>query len=124
MDCKGDLAHKSAECARRLRLWERANAMLFSAILRILDQSEIQSKNVVKNVESGFEAEMTAAAEKISGLEKIEMAIANAADLVKPLNFEPQTTDKRSAGPGLEELLRIITKFQKSNQKRVVDFFE
>ena len=98
--------------------------MLFSAILRILDQSQIQSKKVVKNVESGFEAEMTAAAERISGLETIELAIANAADLVKPLNFDPQAPDKPQVGQGLEELLRIITKFQKSNQKRVVDFFE
>jgi len=98
--------------------------MLFSAILRILDQSQIQSKKVVKNVESGFEAEMTAAAEKISGLEKIELAIANAADLVKPSKLEPQAPEKPPSGQGLEELLRSITKFQKSNQKRVVDFFE
>ena len=98
--------------------------MLFSAILRILDQSQIQSKKVVKNVESGFEAEMTAAAEKISGLETIELAIANAADLVKPSKLEPQAPEKPPSGQGLEELLRSITKFQKSNQKRVVDFFE
>jgi hypothetical protein len=98
--------------------------MLFSAILRILDQSQIQSKKVVKNVESGFEAEMAAAAEKITGLEKIELAIANAADLVKPSKLEPQSPEKPPAGQGLEELLRSITKFQKSNQKRVVDFFE
>jgi hypothetical protein len=83
----GDLAHKSAECAGRLRLWESPNVMLLPAILQILDQSQIQSKKAVKNVESGFEAEMT-------------------------------------ARQSLEELLRIITKFQKSNQKRVVDVFE
>jgi hypothetical protein len=97
--------------------------MLLPSILRILDQSQIQSK-VVKSVESGFKGEMTAAAEGISGLEKIESAIANAAELVKPLNLEPARPEKPPAGQGLEELLRIITKFQKSNQKRVVDFFE
>ena len=61
---------------------------------------------------------------RISGLEKIELAIANAADLVKPSKLEPQAPEKAPPVQGLEELLRSITKFQKSNQKRVVDFFE
>ena len=98
--------------------------MLLPSILQILDQSQIQSKKVVKNVESGFEAEMSVAIEGIPGLEKIESAIANAADLAKPPNLEPRPPEKPPARQDLEELLRIINKFQKSNQKRVVDVFE
>jgi hypothetical protein len=105
-------------------LWERLKAMLLPAILQILDQSQIQSKKAVKNVESGFEAAMTTAAEGMSSLKKIEVTIASAADLVKPLNLEAPYSGRPHAGQGLEELLRIVNKFQKSNQKRVVDFFE
>ena len=99
--------------------------MLFPAILQILDQSQIQSKKAVKNVESGFEAEMSAAVVGISGAEKIELAIANAANPAGPaLNLDTHSSEKPAARQSLEELLRIITKFQKSNQKRVVDVFE
>jgi len=97
--------------------------MLLPSILRILDQGQIQSK-VVRSVESGFKAEMAAAIERGPGLEKKEPSIASAADAPKPLNLASPSTEKPAAGKGLEELLRIITKFEKSNQKRVVDFFE
>jgi hypothetical protein len=67
---------------------------------------------------------MTAAAEGISGLEKTESTIGNADDLVRPVNLEPAVPEKPLSGQSLGELLRILTKFEKSNQKRVVDFFE
>jgi len=97
--------------------------MLLPSILRILNHSQVQSK-AVKSVESGFKEELSAAAEGSSGLDKIELAIANAADALKPLNLRDSGPDNPQAGQGLEELLRIITKFEESNQKRVVDVFE
>ena len=98
--------------------------MLLPAVLQILDQSQTQSKKAVKNVESGFKAEMTAAAEGISGTENIELAGPKAADFAKPSDLDTQTPEPLSARQSLEELLRSITRFQKSNQKRVVDVFE
>ncbi len=99
--------------------------MLFPAILQILDQSQIQSKKAVKNVESGFEAEMTAAMEGISGVEKTGLAMGNASIPAEPsLNPDTHVPEKPAARQSLEELLRIITKFQKSSQKPVVDVFE
>ena len=97
--------------------------MLLPSILQILGENHVQSK-VVKTIESGFKAELGSAIEGISGLEKIEAEIANAADLAKPPNLESSFAEKPPPGQNLEELLRIITKFQKPNQKRVVDFFE
>lgn len=78
-------------------------------------------------MESGFKSEMQAASEGISGGEKTESAGANAADHAEPSKFSALDTpfpEKPVARQNLEELLRIITKFQKSNQKRVVDVFE
>jgi len=59
-----------------------------------------------------------------SGLEKIEMEIATAAELAKPSTENPPIPGNPSGGPFLEELLRAITKFEKSDQSRVVDVFE
>jgi hypothetical protein len=97
--------------------------MLLPSILRILDQHQIQPK-IVEKPKTEFKAELTAAAEGISGLEKIELEIANAAELLKPQNSGSQSPDKPAAASSLEELLRAITKFEKSNQSRVVDVFE
>jgi hypothetical protein len=97
--------------------------MLLPSILHILDQRQIQPK-IVEKTKPGFGTELTAAAEAIAGLEKIELEVANDVDLVKPVNSEPQPLDKPMAASSLEELLRIITKFEKSNQSRVVDVFE
>jgi hypothetical protein len=44
--------------------------------------------------------------------------------LVKPFGLEPPPPETPQARQGLEELLRTITRFQKPNQKRVVDVFE
>jgi hypothetical protein len=57
-------------------------------------------------------------------LGKIEADIAAAAELLKPPDSEPFHPEKPLKGSGLAELLRSITKFEKSNQSRVVDFFE
>ena len=98
--------------------------MLLPAILQILDKSQVQSKRVVQNVESGFAAEMTAAADGMFDPEKTDSSSKCAADTVKPLNLDPPAPEAPQARQGLEELLRTITKFQKPNQKRVVDVFE
>jgi hypothetical protein len=98
--------------------------MLLPSILRILDQSQVQSKKVIQNVESGFEAELSAAAEEETETRGTGPASAGALDSPKPLNLNTPHPAKPPAGHSLEELLRIITKFQKANQKRVVDVFE
>jgi hypothetical protein len=98
--------------------------MLLPSILQILGENSVQS-TIVKSVESGFKAELGAAIEGISGSDKIEAEITNAAaDLAKPSLLEQSLPEKPPPVQNLDELLRIITKFQKPNQKRVVDVFE
>ena len=97
--------------------------MLTPSILRILNQPQLQTK-IVERAETGFQAELMAAERQLSGLEKIESEIAAAAELVKPHAADPQHPGIPKQRPGLAELLRTITKFQKSNEPRVVDFFE
>ena len=97
--------------------------MLIPSILWNLDQPQLQTK-IVEKAESGFQAELTAAGKQLSGLEKAEAEIEAAAEPVKPLDLEPPHSEKPLNGSGLAELLRTITKFEKSNQSRVVDFFE
>ncbi len=97
--------------------------MLTPSILRILNQPQQQTKTVEK-AESGFQAELMAAERQLSGLAKIESEIAAAAELVKPRDAVSQHPEVSPQNPGLAELLRTITKFEKSNESRVVDFFE
>ena len=98
--------------------------MLLSSILRMLDQYQAQPKVAEKTNVSAekFELEMAAIAEEASSLQKIEMEIAAAAELLKPLGPNPERTPP--AGPSLEELIRAVTKFEKSEESRVVDVFE
>jgi hypothetical protein len=97
--------------------------MLIPSILRILNQPQLQSK-VVEKAEGGFQVELMAAERQLSGLERIESEIAAAAELVKPRETDPRHPGIPRQSPNLAELLRTITKFQKSNESRVVDFFE
>ena len=97
--------------------------MLLPSILRILDLHLIQPK-IVEKPNAEFRAELAAAEEEMSRLEKSEAETANTAELLKTQNSEPQSPDKPAASPNMEELLRTITKFEKSNQSRVVDVFE
>jgi hypothetical protein len=97
--------------------------MLLPSILRLLADNHVQ-RTVVKSVESGFKAEMDAAVEGISGPGRIESELADEVISLKPKDLESSHTEKLSTGQSLEELLRIINKFQKPNPKRVVDFFE
>lgn len=97
--------------------------MLIPTILRILDQPQLQTK-IVEKAETGFHAELLAAKQQLSGLETIESEISAAAELVNPLNAELQHPGMPLKRAGLAELLQAITKFEKSNESRVVDFFE
>jgi hypothetical protein len=97
--------------------------MLLPTILRILDQNQIQPK-VVEKPKPGFAAELSAAVEEIAGLEENNPELTGTAESVSPANLERQTPEKLKAASNLEELLKIITKFEKSNQSRVVDVFE
>ncbi len=90
----------------------------------MLGQYQMQPKAVEKTEVSPekFELQMAAIAEEASSLQKIEMEIAAAADLLKPPGPNPMGTPP--AGPSLEELIRAVTKFEKSEESRVVDVFE
>ncbi len=99
--------------------------MLLSSILRILDQYQEQPKVVEKtNANVGkFELGMASSPEESSGLHKIEKEIAAAAELLRPSTPHP-AAGTPPAGPNLEELIRAVTKFEKSEESRVVDVFE
>jgi hypothetical protein len=97
--------------------------MLIPSILRILGQPQLQTK-IVEKVESGFQAELSTAQKQLSALDKIKAEITTAAELVKPLDTDPASPGNPSKSPEMAELLRTITKFEKSSQSRVVDFFE
>ncbi len=62
--------------------------------------------------------------EGTSGLQKIEVEIAAAAELVKPSEGAAQPAPGRVTSPFMEELLRAITKFEQPEESRVVDVFE
>jgi hypothetical protein len=97
--------------------------MLLSSILQILDQNQVQPR-VVEKPKPGFEAELSAAVKGMAGLEENSPELAGTVEFVNPANFECQSPEKLKAASNLEELLKIITKFEKSNQSRVVDVFE
>jgi len=94
--------------------------MLLSSILRILDQNPQHLNDAApQNVKAPAASEAEG-----SSLQKIELELAAAADLVKPSETPHQPAGASPAGPFLEELLRAITKFEKPEDSRVVDFFE
>ena len=93
--------------------------MLLPSIVKILDQNQAQ----LKAAEQAKVKPPAAKQEDGSSLQKIEIEIAAAAELVKPSDITPNAGPS-STGPFLEELLRAITKFEKADQSRVVDVFE
>lgn len=93
--------------------------MLLPSILRMLDQNDTQ----LRIAESKTRVPLPKL-EEASGLQKIELEIAAAAELVKPSGVTAQPSSAASPSPFMEELLRAITKFEKSEQSRVVDVFE
>jgi hypothetical protein len=98
--------------------------MLLSSILRFLDQDPEQQKGSTNLQIEALEGEEAAPAGKTSGLKKIEMEIAAAAGLLRPSNLMPDSEMPPPAGPSLEELIRAVSKFEESQQSRVVDVFE
>lgn len=92
--------------------------MLLPLILRMFDQNHAQQKPA----EQPRAAEQVPKSQEASGLKSIELEIAAAAELAKAPAAAP--TSVSSAGPFLEELLRAINKFEKTDQSRVVDVFE
>jgi hypothetical protein len=98
---------------------EHSEAMLLSSILRILVQNQPQ----LSPSETSKHPKIPPKTDEASSLQKIENEIAAAAELLKPSGVEAQTGNPQP-GPFLEELRRAITKFEKSDQSRVVDVFE
>ena len=92
--------------------------MLLPSILRILDQNDPQW-----NVAEPKPRIPARQPEGSSGLQKIEVEIAAAAELVKAPDATTQPA-ARSTGPFVEELLRAITKLEQPEKSRVVDVFE
>jgi hypothetical protein len=110
-------------------------AMLISSILQILDQQSFQPKATKKAFEMAAEnaaaqfripnqAATTEVAEESSGLHKIELEIAAAAGLLRPLSLEHPLPAAAHPGPSAEELIRAITKFERPHRSRFVDVFE
>ena len=98
--------------------------MLLSSILQMLDQYPAQLK-VAEAARPIFpQGEETPNPENVSGLKKIELEIAAAAGLLRPLSVMPDPVMPPPAGPSLEELIRAVSKFEKSDETRVVDMFE
>jgi hypothetical protein len=97
--------------------------MLLPSILRILDQNQIQPK-VVEKPQPGFEAELSAAVGAIDGSGNKNTELTGTAEFADPAIVERQSPEMLKAASGLKELHKIITKFEKSNQSRVVDVFE
>jgi hypothetical protein len=93
--------------------------MLLPSILRILDQEHNQW-----TIPEHQQPRTLPQLEGATGLQTIEREIAAAAELAKPSDVKPQPKGTPIAGPFLDELLRAITKFEKSDQSRVVDVFE
>jgi len=92
--------------------------MLLPSILRILDQTDPQW-----NVAEPKPRIPARQPDGSSGLKKIEVEIAAAAELVKAPGVTTQPA-ARPTGPFVEELLRAITKLEQPAESRVVDVFE
>ena len=93
--------------------------MLLPSILKILDQDHSQW-----TVPEQQKPRTLPQSEETTGLQTIEREIAAAAELAKPSSVKTQSETTPVTGPFLEELRRAITKFEKSDQSRVVDVFE
>jgi hypothetical protein len=114
-----DSAHKSVPEIADQFLGANLKTMQLSAIWRILDENQAQPKMEQPKAKAPLSK-----TEEQSGLKTIEMEIATAAELAKPSGESSPIQGNPSGGPFLEELLRAITKFEKSDQSRVVDVFE
>ena len=93
--------------------------MLLPSILKILDQDHNQWA-----IPEPQKHRTLPKLEEARGLQTIEREIAAAAELAKPSIAKPQSEKTPVAGPFLEELRRALTKFENSDQSRVVDVFE
>ncbi len=94
--------------------------MHISAILRILKQHHPQPKVAGKAPVEKFVIGTDAKPEETSGLKKIEVEFAADEGLAKP-SLPLRTA---STGQNVGELIRAVTKFEKSEESRVVDVFE
>ncbi len=97
--------------------------MLLSSILRILSQHQAQPKVVNKTPVEKFEIKPALTAEEPSRPQKTEIEITPVGGLQNP-PLSPQPTGALSTGQNLGELIRAVTKFEKSEESRVVDVFE
>jgi hypothetical protein len=96
--------------------------MLMSSILQILSQYQTQQPVFQKAVTPASPATFAAALES-SGLQQIQLEIAAAAGLLRPLS--PEHIDPVTlAGPNLEELMQTIAKLKEPITPRQIDVFE
>jgi hypothetical protein len=115
-----DEAHKAGPDGVRSVCREHSLTMLLPSILKILDQNDVQLRIVESRARLPIPKD-----EEASGLRKIELEIAAAAELAKSSGTAvPPASAAASPGPFLEELRRAITKLEKPEQSRVVDVFE
>jgi hypothetical protein len=92
--------------------------------MRFLHQHAGQRQSSAKLRLDGPESDADARAEELLGLKAIEKEIAAAAGLLRPSHVASRGDMPPAAGPNLEELIRAVSKFEESQQSRVVDVFE
>jgi hypothetical protein len=101
---------------------EYSDVMLLSSILQMLNLYAAQPKAGQKKTET-IEFKIDQLSEEKSGPKKLELEAA-AAGLLKPLSMMPDIKMPPPVRPSLEELIRAISKFEETEEIRVVDVFE
>jgi hypothetical protein len=101
--------------------------MLFSSIIKILDQTQPNADTVEPlRTKSSEMAELpeSGGAESKSTLETIENEIAAEFGLARPLNAINLPATRQPASPFFEELLRAIKSLQEADKSKVIDIFK
>ena len=98
--------------------------MLLPSILQMLDHYPGQQRIAQKDGTNSLQRQEFILPENVSGLRKIELEIAAAAGLLRPLSVMPDPIMSPPASPSLEELIRAVSKFERPDEQHVVDVFE
>jgi hypothetical protein len=112
--------------------------MLQASILQILNQYQPQpaaSERISKAPASEAPANETFSDEQVEqvkqveqelspSLEELQIEIATAAGLLRPISTEPGQTPVSLPGPTIEELMQIVAKFKAPEETRIIDVFE
>ncbi len=103
--------------------------MLISSMLQILNQYQPQpaaaDEASAAPIETPVNPEIySVQQEEAHALAKLQLDIAAAAGLLRPLSPDPDMSPISLPGPSLEELMQIIDNLKAVEESRVVDVFE